>query len=112
MNRCLPCMSSSIDTQRAKRLREREQSKCVAGRRGVDDDARVRRRRIGEQVGEREQREDLVAPGERRVDEAVDVVAIEIRAAIDDVGDRVAPARRGNRSRSSAAESWRASRFG
>ena len=59
---------------------------------------------IGEQIGEREQREDLVDAGQRGVDESVDVVAIEVRAAIDDLGDRCRANGRGNRRAAAAAD--------
>ena len=65
----------------------------MARRCRIDDDARVRSRALAEQVGESEQREDLVAAGKCRVDETLDIGPIEIRAAIDDLGDDVAPAR-------------------
>src|ERR1043166_446897 len=63
----------------------------MAGRRRVDDESHVLARGIGEQIGEGEQREDLVDAGESRIDQSVDVHSVEIRATIDDLGDRLAP---------------------
>ncbi|MDQ2992653.1 MAG: hypothetical protein M3R30_07550, partial [Candidatus Eremiobacteraeota bacterium] len=77
--------------QRAERVRHRQQPKCVSGRRGVDHDSLVHAGVVRKNIGERQQREDLVDAGKGRVDDTVDIRAIEIRAAIDDLGDDVAP---------------------
>ena len=77
--------------ERAKGLRQREEPQRVTSGGGVDDDATICARRLRDQVGQREQRKDLVGARQCRVDESLDVTAIQIRAAIDDLGDGVAP---------------------
>src|SRR4051812_35324622 len=64
----------------------------MARRSRVDDDARESIRPIaGEHVADRQQRKDLVGTRERGVDERANVVEVEICAAVEDLGDRLAP---------------------
>jgi hypothetical protein len=81
--------SSSITARNV--LGKREQAERVTSGRSVENDA-LPLTVIGE-IGQREQRHGLVDARKRRVDETLNVLAIEVRAAIDDGRERLTPSR-------------------
>ena len=97
MNRCFALHRVEQIDEGAERLGKREQPERVTGRRGVEDDA-LPVAAVGE-VRERQQRHRLVDAGQRRVDEALNVLAVEVGAAIDDRRQRRRPIARRNPSR-------------
>ena len=72
----------------AEQRRHRQHPQHVTGRRGVDDEAVVPAG--GAEIGELQQRGDLVDPGQRQAQESRHVVAIEPRAAQRDLFEQLA----------------------
>src|SRR6185436_20838520 len=64
-----------------------EHPQRVAGRRGVDDDRRVRV--LLDQLADAHPRHQLVDAGERQLEETPQLFAIEVRAAVGDLEKRI-----------------------
>jgi hypothetical protein len=77
--------------ERVEGARQRQQAQRMSRRCRVEDNACVCR--LVENFSEDQYREDLVGAGQRGVDEPVDVILVEVGAAVENQGDRLAPLR-------------------